>query len=152
MILCAHSTSRARNAYHAARTCERFVYCIVKITRLYDYQTWQTHLWWKFTRCAKVYGLFFLGADWLGWQTPSTWIGYCVDFSIITYWQINLRIVRFSFSLYSICDEVKILKKGAIFCSKRFSRVATAPKFSHLQKAATSNPLRCTFVSLLKLQ
>ena len=33
-----------------------------------------------------IYGLFFLGADWLGKQTPSTWIGYCVDFSIITYW------------------------------------------------------------------
>ena len=31
--------NRARNADHAARTCERFVYSITKITRLYDYQT-----------------------------------------------------------------------------------------------------------------
>ena len=34
--------NRARNADHAARTCESFVYSVVKITRLYDYQTWQT--------------------------------------------------------------------------------------------------------------
>ena len=50
----------ARNTDHAARVCERFVYSRVKITRLYDYQTWQTHLFEKFTRCAKVCGLFFL--------------------------------------------------------------------------------------------
>ena len=35
--------NRARNAEEVARTCERFVYFIVKITKLYDYQTWQTH-------------------------------------------------------------------------------------------------------------
>ena len=35
--------NRARNADHAARTCKRFVYPTVKITRLYDYQTWWTH-------------------------------------------------------------------------------------------------------------
>ena len=39
MILCARSTSRSReqstkNADHTARTCERFVYSTVKITRL----------------------------------------------------------------------------------------------------------------------
>ena len=34
--------NRARNADNAARTRERFVYSIVKITRLYDYQTWRT--------------------------------------------------------------------------------------------------------------
>ena len=36
--------NRARNTDHARRTCERFVYSKVKITRLYDYQTWQTSL------------------------------------------------------------------------------------------------------------
>ena len=41
--------NRIRNADHAARTCERFVSSIVKITRLYDYQTWQTHFYEKFT-------------------------------------------------------------------------------------------------------
>ena len=30
--------NRARNANHAVKTCERFVYSIVKITRLYDYK------------------------------------------------------------------------------------------------------------------
>ena len=42
----------------------------VKITK-----TWQTHFLAKFTRCAKVRGLFYLlcfsGADWLGRQTES---------------------------------------------------------------------------------
>ena len=33
----------ARNVGHAARTCEHFVYSIVKITRLHDYQTWPRH-------------------------------------------------------------------------------------------------------------
>ena len=53
MILCALSTSRssnrARNAHEAARTYESFVYSTVKITRLYDYKTWPTHLFEKFT-------------------------------------------------------------------------------------------------------
>ena len=35
-----------------------FQYSIVKITRLYDYQTWRTHLLDEFIRCAKVCGLF----------------------------------------------------------------------------------------------
>ena len=79
VMLCVRSirrdqVNRARNADYAARTCERFVYSIVKITRLYDYQTWQTFSE-KFTRCAKVCGLFLLlfcfrDADWLGRQTP----------------------------------------------------------------------------------
>ena len=59
MILCARSTSRSREQYHAARTCKRFVYSVVKITRLYDCQTWPTHFLEKFTRCAKVCGSFF---------------------------------------------------------------------------------------------
>ena len=54
---------------HTARTCERFVYSIVKITTLYDYQTWWT-ISEKFMRCAKDCGLCFLDcafqdADWL---------------------------------------------------------------------------------------
>ena len=46
--------NRTQNADHAARTCERFVYPIVKI--FYDYQVWRT-FFEKFTRCAKVCGL-----------------------------------------------------------------------------------------------
>ena len=51
--------NRTRNTDHAARTCERFAYSIVIITRLYDYQTWRTHsfearkgLWAFFLDCA----------------------------------------------------------------------------------------------------
>ena len=50
--------NRARNA--TVRIFEMFVYSIIKITRLYDYQTWLTHFFEKFERCAKVCGLFFL--------------------------------------------------------------------------------------------
>ena len=47
----------ARNANHAARTFDRFVSSIVKITRLPDWQTWQTNhevrkgLWAFFLDC-----------------------------------------------------------------------------------------------------
>ena len=51
--------NRSRNADHAARICEKFVYSIVKKTRLYDYQTWQTHYFEEFTGCAKFSGAFF---------------------------------------------------------------------------------------------
>ena len=87
MILCARSTSRpneqmnkwtaARNVDQAARTRERFVYSIVKVTRVYDYQTWQTFCWeihevrkgmWAF-----LSWLYFSDADWLGGQAPITW-------------------------------------------------------------------------------
>ena len=76
MILCARSTSRSREwAQNAARTCKSFVYSIVKITRLYDYQTWRTYCFRKFRRCAKVYGLFswlcFLDGDWLSRRLSS---------------------------------------------------------------------------------
>ena len=59
------------------RTCESFVHSIVRITRLYDHQTWPTHFFEKFTRCAKECGLFFflvaLSGCWLaGQQTPIT--------------------------------------------------------------------------------
>ena len=43
MILCARSMSRSREQSTKRRTSERFAYSIVKITRLYDYQTWQTN-------------------------------------------------------------------------------------------------------------
>ena len=46
--------NRARNADHAAITCKRFVYSIVKITRLYDYQPWKIPFLEEFTRCAEV--------------------------------------------------------------------------------------------------
>ena len=74
MILCTRSTSRSseqstKNTDETARTRERLVYVIVRITKLYDYQTWRT-LFEKFARCAKVYGLFFLDCAFrmlIGW-------------------------------------------------------------------------------------
>ena len=85
MILCARSTSRSREQSMKRRPSSEnmfFLLSIVKITRFYDYQTWPTHLFDKFTRCAKVCGLFFplllcfLGADWLGRETPITWCAW----------------------------------------------------------------------------
>ena len=47
MILCAlvrrDDVNRARNADHAARTCERIIYFIMKMTRLHDIHALQTH-------------------------------------------------------------------------------------------------------------
>ena len=70
--------NRARHADHAARACDRFAYSIVKVTRLCDYQTWQTRFilfFEKFTSCAKVCEFFswlcFLDADWLSRQTDT---------------------------------------------------------------------------------
>ena len=66
----------ARNADHAARTCRRFDYSIVKITRLYDYQTWDIWLFEKLMRCAKVCGHFswlcFPDTDWNSNQMAAT--------------------------------------------------------------------------------
>ena len=61
IILCASSSQvdKTRSADHAARTCKRFVYSILT-TRFYYYQTWLTHLFEKFTRCARIYGFLFL--------------------------------------------------------------------------------------------
>ena len=61
--------NRARNADQAARVCYRFVYSIVKITRVWLSNVEGTRLE-KFTRYAKVYGLFLLDcAFWMltGW-------------------------------------------------------------------------------------
>ena len=44
--------NRARNADYAARVCKKSVYSVVKITRLYDYQTWKTSLE-KFSQDAQ---------------------------------------------------------------------------------------------------
>ena len=71
--------NRAQNADHTARTCERFVYPVVKITRLYDYQTWQTHFVGEIHKvCKGIWSffslLYFLDAVWLGRQTVTTWI------------------------------------------------------------------------------
>ena len=63
--------NRARNADHAARTCERFVDFIVKITWLCNYQTWQTHLSFGNWRGAQRFcGLFFLVVLFGCWLTP----------------------------------------------------------------------------------
>ena len=69
-VVCKSQVNRAQNAYHAVRTCERFVYPIVKMTGLYDYQTQQTHQWRNSRGAQRFVGFFpwlcFLGDDWLG--------------------------------------------------------------------------------------
>ena len=49
-----------------------FFYSIYKTTRIFDYQTWPTHLFEKFKRYAKVRGLFFFFflSVLIGWQWP----------------------------------------------------------------------------------
>ena len=79
--------NRARNADHAARTCERFVYSIVKITRLYDYQTWQTRFWRNLLELFSW--LCFSDADWLRRQTPITWLKLEWKSSQL-WWGVNL--------------------------------------------------------------
>ena len=62
--------NRAWNADHAARTCERFVYSIVKITRLYDYQTWQ-NIVGEIHEVRKGLWTFLLIAMLIGWAGKS---------------------------------------------------------------------------------
>ena len=87
IILSTCSTSRftmnrAQNADHTARTCERFVYPVVKMTRLYDYQTWQKHFLGEIHKvCKGIWSffslLYFLDAVWhmdFSWQwCNQTW-------------------------------------------------------------------------------
>ena len=68
--------NRAGNTDQAARTCERFVYSIVKITIV-----WLSngrHIFWRAAQGAQRFvGLFswlcFSDADWLGRKTLVTW-------------------------------------------------------------------------------
>ena len=82
MILCARSTSRSREQSTKRRSRSENMWkdlFIVKITRLYDYQTWQTHFWRNSRGCAKVHGLFFLivlFGCWLAEQTNFDHMGH----------------------------------------------------------------------------
>ena len=73
----------ARNADHAERVRERFAYSIVKITRLYDYQTWRKHYLISSWGAQRFVGLFswlcVSDADWLGRQTPITWMEFLTN-------------------------------------------------------------------------
>ena len=72
MILCAHSTSRSSEQ---SMKWKRFFKILVKITRLYDYQTRQTHFGeiHEVRKGMWVSWLCFSGADWLDRQTVITW-------------------------------------------------------------------------------
>ena len=62
--------NRARNTDHVARTYERFVYSTVKITRWYEYQTWQIHLLRNSRGAQRFVGSFFLDCAFqalIGW-------------------------------------------------------------------------------------
>ena len=63
--------NRARNADHTTWTCERFVSSIVKVARLYDYQTWRTHFG-EIHEVRKGLWAFFLDCAFrllIGWAT-----------------------------------------------------------------------------------
>ena len=69
--------NRARNTDHAVRTRERFVYSIAKITRFYDYQTWQTYLSRSSRGAQRFVGFFLimLFGCWLARQENSDHMG-----------------------------------------------------------------------------
>ena len=60
MILCVRSTSSTKR-----RSCERFDHSITKITRLYDYQTWQTHFLRSSRGAQRFLGSFLDCAFWM---------------------------------------------------------------------------------------
>ena len=77
-IVCGDQVNSARNADHAVRTCEKFVYSIVKITRLNDYHTSRPTHFEEIYAVRKGMWVFiswlcFADADWLSRQTPVTW-------------------------------------------------------------------------------
>ena len=63
--------NRTGNTDHAARTCQRFLYSTVSITRLYDYQTWQTQFV-RNSRGAQRFVGFFLDC---GFRALIGWAG-----------------------------------------------------------------------------
>ena len=72
-ILCVHSTLRLSEQSTKARVCKRFVYSIVNISYKILWLSSVTDTFFeKFMRCPERY-VGFLGADWLGEQTPITW-------------------------------------------------------------------------------
>ena len=108
MILCASSASyshvnRARNANQMARTCETIVDSVVKITKFYDYQTWLTHLFDKFTRCAKVCGLLSLDSvSHRCWPTGRANSDPIIRCRITMYSHISPRYFDFSYLFHKI--------------------------------------------------
>ena len=73
-----HVNRITRNTDQAVRTCDGFLYFIVKIKEFYDYQTWPTHLFETFRSCVQRFMDFSSwlcspAADWLGRQIPITW-------------------------------------------------------------------------------
>ena len=83
MILCARNTTRSseQSAKRKSRShsMRKVVYSIIKMTRLYDYQTWRTYFE-KFMECAQVWVFFFLivlSGCWLAEQeNPNLGVWY----------------------------------------------------------------------------
>ena len=106
MILCACSTSRSseqstKNTDHTVRVCERFVYSVVKITRLYDYQTWKTRFWRNSRGAQRFVGFVFLTVlygCWLAEQTNSDDRMFSLQF-----WLILSSADMFSHSSETFC-------------------------------------------------
>ena len=68
-MVCRVQVNNARNADQATRAYERFVYPVVKITRQYEHQTWQTFFKRNY-QVRKGLWAFFLGCAFrllIGW-------------------------------------------------------------------------------------
>ena len=82
MILCAlvrqYQVNRERNTVQTARAYWTFVCSVVKITRLYEYQTWQTRFCGNSRDAQRLMGFFLLTVIFECWlakrQTPITWL------------------------------------------------------------------------------
>ena len=102
---------RAWNANHAVRTCERFFYSIVRMTRLYDYQTWHRHILGENDEVCKGLWAFFLDCAFqslIGWagKLPShrSLSHEMISKSIQIQFIVNRRTCLWSFTnIHSTC-------------------------------------------------
>ena len=109
-IVCRDHVNRARNADHTVRVCEKVVYSIVKRTRLYSYQTWQTHFCRNSRgaqRHAGFYFLLVLLGFWLaGWANSEHMEGFL---HMCTNVECNKMIINEAFPM--LCFIFMVIRK-----------------------------------------
>ena len=89
-ILCARSTSRSSELSKRRRSRSENMRKVCLLYGQNNKTVWKSNMadtFEKFTRCAKVSGLFywlcFSRADWLGRQTPITWNGRSIFSAVL---------------------------------------------------------------------
>ena len=111
--------NRARNADHATKTCERFVYSIVRITSVYDDKTCKTHFLRNSRSAQRFVGFFFLillFGCWLAEQTNSYHVEVLVETQTKTW---GYRCLPKSLQQFG----VKAIKHTSTFPRKARSRI-----------------------------